>query len=35
LLDHGYPRGVFLFIAACALVAVATVVFGIRGRRTA
>jgi MFS transporter, FSR family, fosmidomycin resistance protein len=34
-LDHGYPRGVFLFIAACALVAVATVVFGIRGRRTA
>lgn len=29
-LDHGYPRGVFLFIAACALAAVATVVFGTR-----
>jgi MFS transporter, FSR family, fosmidomycin resistance protein len=34
-LDHGHPRAVFLFVAACALVAVATVVFGMSGRRTA
>ena len=34
LLDHGHPRAVFLFIAACALVAVATVAFGMSGRRT-
>jgi MFS family permease len=33
-LDHGYPRAVFLFVAACALVAIATVVFGMSGRRT-
>ena len=33
-LDHGYPRGVFLFVAACALVAIATVAFGMSGRRT-
>jgi MFS family permease len=33
-LDHGYPRGVFLFVAACTLVAVATVVFGMSARRT-
>jgi MFS transporter, FSR family, fosmidomycin resistance protein len=33
LLDHGMPRGVFLFIAACALVAVATVAFGAALRR--
>jgi MFS family permease len=32
-LDHGHPRAVFLFIAACALVAVMTVVFGMPGRR--
>jgi MFS transporter, FSR family, fosmidomycin resistance protein len=32
-LDHGHPRAVFLFIAACALVAVMTVVFGMSGRR--
>jgi MFS family permease len=31
-LDHGYPRGVFLFVAACGLVAVATVVLGVRRR---
>ena len=35
LLDHGHPQAVFLFIAACALVAIATVVFGMSGRRTA
>ena len=35
LLDHGHPRAVFLFIAACALVAVATVAFGMSGRRIA
>jgi MFS transporter, FSR family, fosmidomycin resistance protein len=29
-LDHGHPRAVFLFVAACALAAVATVVFGSR-----
>src|SRR5262249_1789262 len=34
-LDHGYPRAVFLFVAACTLVAIATVVFGMAGRRTA
>ncbi len=35
LLDHGYPRAVFFYIAACALVAIATVVFGMSGRRAA
>jgi MFS transporter, FSR family, fosmidomycin resistance protein len=35
LLDHGHPRAVFLYIAACALVAIATVTFGMSGRRTA
>ena len=34
-LDHGYPRGVFLYVAACALVAIATVAFGMSGRRMA
>jgi FSR family fosmidomycin resistance protein-like MFS transporter len=34
LLDRGHPRAVFLYIAACALVAVATVAFGMSGRRT-
>jgi MFS family permease len=34
-LDHGHPRGVFLYIAACALVAIATVAFGMSGRRSA
>jgi predicted MFS family arabinose efflux permease len=29
-LDRGHPRAVFLFIAACAIAAVATVVFGTR-----
>jgi MFS family permease len=29
-LDHGQPRSVFLFIAACAVTAVLTVVFGTR-----
>ena len=33
LLDHGHPRAVFLYIAACALVAIATVGFGMSGRR--
>jgi MFS family permease len=35
LLDHGQPRALFLFIACCALVAIATVGFGMSGRRTA
>jgi MFS transporter, FSR family, fosmidomycin resistance protein len=34
-LDHGYPRAVFLYVAACALVAIGTVTFGMSGRRTA
>src|SRR5258708_1523967 len=34
-LDHGYPRAVFLYVAACAVIAIATVAFGISGRRTA
>jgi MFS transporter, FSR family, fosmidomycin resistance protein len=34
-LDHGHPRAVFIFIAACALVAVGTVLFGMSGRRAA
>jgi FSR family fosmidomycin resistance protein-like MFS transporter len=33
-LDRGHPRAVFLYVAACALVAVATVAFGMSGRRT-
>ena len=33
-LDHGHPRAVFLFVAACTLVAISTVVFGMSGRRT-
>jgi MFS family permease len=32
-LDHGHPRAVFIFISACALVAVFTVVLGMSGRR--
>jgi MFS family permease len=35
MLDHGHPRAVFLYIAACAIVAIATVTFGMSGRRTA
>lgn len=34
-LDHGHPRAVFLYIAACALIAIGTVAFGMSGRRTA
>jgi FSR family fosmidomycin resistance protein-like MFS transporter len=34
LLDHGHPRALFLYIAACALIAIGTVVFGMSGRRT-
>jgi FSR family fosmidomycin resistance protein-like MFS transporter len=34
-LDHGHPRAVFLYVALCALVAIATVAFGMSGRRTA
>jgi MFS family permease len=34
LLDHGHPQAVFLYIAACAIVAIGTVVFGMSGRRT-
>jgi MFS family permease len=34
-LDHGHPQAVFIFIAVCALVAVATVSFMFAGRRTA
>ena len=33
-LDHGEPRLVFLYVSVCALVAIATVSFGMSGRRT-
>jgi FSR family fosmidomycin resistance protein-like MFS transporter len=33
-LDHGMPRAVFLYVACCALIAIATVGFGMSGRRT-
>ena len=33
-LDHGMPRAVFLFVACCAVVAIATIGFGMSGRRT-
>jgi len=33
-LDHGYPRAVFVFVSACALIAVGTVTFGMSNRRT-
>ncbi len=32
LMDHGQPRGVFLFSAICSIVCIATVVFGFSGR---
>lgn len=32
LLDHGAPRAVFLFSAACSIVCIATVMFGFAGR---
>jgi sugar phosphate permease len=35
LLDHGHPRAVFLYIAGCAILAIATVAFGMSGRRPA
>jgi MFS family permease len=35
LLDHGHPQALFIFIACCALVAIATVAFGMSGRRAA
>ena len=34
-LDHGRPQWVFFYTAACALIAVGTVLFGMAGRRTA
>jgi MFS family permease len=34
-LDHGQPQWVFLYTAACSLVAIVTVVFGMAGRRVA
>ena len=34
LLDRGHPQALFLYIACCALVAIATVGFGMSGRRT-
>jgi hypothetical protein len=35
LLDRAHPHAMFLWIAGCALVAIATVAFGMSGRRTA
>jgi MFS transporter, FSR family, fosmidomycin resistance protein len=32
LMDHGEPRAVFVFSAACSIVCIATVMFGIAGR---
>ena len=32
LMDHGEPRSVFLIAAACSLLSIGTVVFGISGR---
>jgi MFS family permease len=32
LLDHGHPRAVFLFSAACCIACIATVIFGMTGR---
>jgi len=32
-LDHGAPRAVFLFSAACSILCIGTVVFGIAGRQ--
>jgi MFS transporter, FSR family, fosmidomycin resistance protein len=32
MLDHGSPRSVFLFSAACSIVCIATVLFGFSGR---
>ena len=32
LMDHGQPRGLFLFSAICSIVCIATVVFGFSGR---
>jgi FSR family fosmidomycin resistance protein-like MFS transporter len=33
MLDHGSPRAVFLFSAACSIVCIATVLFGFGGRK--
>ncbi|HEY1745320.1 MAG TPA: MFS transporter [Xanthobacteraceae bacterium] len=33
MLDHGSPRSVFLFSAACSIVCIATVLFGFGGRQ--
>ena len=33
LMDHGQPRGVFLFSAICSIVCIGTVVFGFSGRQ--
>ncbi|MGC1357968.1 MAG: MFS transporter [Xanthobacteraceae bacterium] len=35
MLDHGSPRSVFLFSAACSIVCIATVLFGFGGRKQA
>ena len=35
LLDRGHPREIFFFMAFCALLSIATVGFGMSGRRTA
>jgi MFS transporter, FSR family, fosmidomycin resistance protein len=34
MLDHGSPRAVFLFSAACSIACIATVAFGFSGRET-
>ncbi|MDE2375100.1 MAG: MFS transporter, partial [Hyphomicrobiales bacterium] len=32
LMDHGAPRGLFLFSAACSILCIGTVIFGFAGR---
>jgi len=34
-MDHGMPRALFLFAAACSILCIATVTFGFSGRKTA
>ena len=34
LMDHGMPRALFLFSAACSILCIATVTFGFSGRKT-
>jgi len=35
MMDHGAPRAVFLFSAACSILCIGTVIFGFSGRAQA